>query len=301
MLNIIGRRKIYFTLSGILVGAAILAIILFGFKEGIDFVGGSLWQFKITQDTPAVGDLEAAFKSDLGISDAKINYNVTSGTFLVRLGETAEANHQKYLALLKNKYPTFEELSFQSIGPSVGSNLRKNALLAIGLVLIGISLYIAFAFRKASRPVSSWRYGWMTLITLFHDVIIPAGLLAALGHFERIEIDSNFVVALLVVMGFSVHDTIVVFDRIRENLLLSRGKTSFESTINDSVNQTLARSVNTSLTLVLVLLSLFFTGPENLKYFVLTLLVGVITGIYSSIFIASPGLLLIGGRRGDIK
>lgn len=301
MLNIIGRRKIYFTLSGILVGAAILAIILFGFKEGIDFVGGSLWQFKITQDTPAVGDLEAAFKSDLGISDAKINYNVTSGTFLVRLGETAEANHQKYLALLKNKYPTFEELSFQSIGPSVGSNLRKNALLAIGLVLIGISLYIAFAFRKASRPVSSWRYGWMTLITLFHDVIIPAGLLAALGHFERIEIDSNFVVALLVVMGFSVHDTIVVFDRIRENLLLSRGKIGFESTINDSVNQTLARSVNTSLTLVLVLLSLFFTGPENLKYFVLTLLVGVITGIYSSIFIASPGLLLIGGRRGDIK
>jgi preprotein translocase subunit SecF len=141
----------------------------------------------------------------------------------------------------------------------------------------------------------------MTLITLFHDVIIPAGLLAALGHFERIEIDSNFVVALLVVMGFSVHDTIVVFDRIRENLLLSRGKIGFESTINDSVNQTLARSVNTSLTLVFVLLSLFFTGPENLKYFVLTLLVGVITGIYSSIFIASPGLLLIGGRRGDIK
>ncbi len=212
----------------------------------------------------------------------------------MRAGEINETDHQKYLSVLKNKIPSFDELSFQSIGPSIGVELRKDALIAIGLVLIGISLYIAFAFRKASRPVSSWKYGIVTLLTLFHDVAIPAGLLALLGHFLKIEIDSNFVVALLVVMGFSVHDTIVVFDRIRENLLKSRGREDFETLINASVNQTLARSINTSLTLILVLVAMYFTGPINLRYFILTLLVGVTTGIYSSIFIASPALLIFG-------
>jgi preprotein translocase subunit SecF len=169
--------------------------------------------------------------------------------------------------------------------------LRNNSIIAIILVLIGISLYIAFAFRKASRPISSWKYGWITLMTLFHDVAIPAGMLAILGHFMNVQLNSDIIVALLVVMGFSVHDTIVVFDRIRENLLNHRGKMPFATIVNDSVNQTLARSINTSLTLILVLLSLYFVGPADLKYFVLTLLVGVTTGIYSSIFIASPALV----------
>lgn len=293
MLNIVGHRKIYFIISGILVGAAILAMVRFGFKEGIDFAGGSLWQFRIVKNSPVLQQIENIFKSDLGLSDIRMNYDQNSGTFLLRLPEVNEANHQKFLKTLKTNLPSFEELSFQSIGPSVGRELRRNALIAITLVLVGISLYIAFAFRKASRPVSSWKYGWVTLLTLFHDVAIPAGLLAVLGYFQKIEIDSNFIVALLVVMGFSVHDTIVVFDRIRENLILNRGKLPFESVINDSVNQTLARSINTSLTLILVLIALYFTGPVNLHYFVLTLLVGVTTGIYSSIFIASPGLVLM--------
>ena len=188
-------------------------------------------------------------------------------------------------------------MSFQSISPSVGANLRNNSIIAIILVLVGISLYIAFAFRKASRPISSWKYGWITLLTLFHDVAIPAGMLAILGHFANVQIDSDFIVALLVVMGFSVHDTIVVFDRIRENLLNHRGKMPFATIVNDSVNQTLARSINTSLTLILVLLALYFVGPADLQYFVLTLLVGVTTGIYSSIFIASPALVVRAGTR----
>jgi preprotein translocase subunit SecF len=198
---------------------------------------------------------------------------------------------------LKLEWPSAQELSFQSISPSVGANLRNDAIIAIILVLIGISLYIAFAFRKASRPISSWKYGWITLLTLFHDVAIPAGLLAILGHFRNVQIDSDSIVALLVVMGFSVHDTIVVFDRIRENLLNHRGKMPFSTIINDSVNQTLARSINTSLTLILVLLSLYFVGPADLQYFVLTLLVGVTTGIYSSIFIASPALVLVSSNE----
>ncbi|MBU6500975.1 MAG: protein translocase subunit SecF [Patescibacteria group bacterium] len=297
MLNIVGHKKIFFIISGVFVGAAVFTMLFFGFKEGIDFAGGTLWQFKVSQGNPTAIDMENVFTSLPGISDVRVNYDLTNGTFLARLNAISEADHQKFLQNVKDKTPSFEELSFQSIGPSVGAELKRNALIAIILVLVGISFYIAFAFRKVQRPISSWKYGIITLITLFHDVAIPAGLLAILGHFLHIEIDSNFVVALLVVMGFSVHDTIVVFDRIRENLLLGRGKEDFSATINASVNQTLARSINTSLTLILVLLAMYFVGPINLRYFVLTLLVGVTTGIYSSIFIASPALIVISGKN----
>jgi preprotein translocase subunit SecF len=190
------------------------------------------------------------------------------------------------------------ELSFQSIGPSVGAELKKNAILAVVFVLLGISIYIAFAFRKVSRPISSWKYGVATLVSLFHDVIIPAGLLAYLGRTQGIEIDSNFIVALLVIAGFSVHDTIVVFDRIRENLILHRGKNDFSAIINDSINQTMVRSINTSLTLILVLITMLFLGPSTLHYFIATLLIGTTIGTYSSIFVASP-LLLVWHRFGQ--
>lgn len=291
MFDIIGKRKIYLTISGVLVGAALLSIGLFGFERGIDFKGGTLWQFKpgTTLDAATVQSFLAANEQ---IKDAQASYDAVNGRFLVRLPSIDEQTHQKLIADMKAKYPSFEELSYQSIGPTVGQDLQKNSIIALLLVLVGISLYIAYAFRKVFRPVSSWKYGWITLLTLVHDVSIPAGLLAILGRYSGVEIDGNFVVALLVVMGFSVHDTIVVFDRIRENLLLDRGKTEFGALINISVNQTLGRSINTSLTLILVLLALYFAGPANLHYFVLTLLVGVTTGIYSSIFVASPLLLV---------
>jgi preprotein translocase subunit SecF len=294
MLNIVGNRKIWFALSTILVGLSLAAIIGYGFQQSAEFKGGTLWEIQIpTQPDLSVTDVQNVFVNTLHVNDAEVNYNSTNRSFLVRFGTIEESAHQSDLVALKNIWPSVQELSFESIGPSVGASLRTNAIIAMILVLIGISLYIAFAFRKTSRPISSWKYGWITLLTLFHDVSIPAGLLAVLGHFQNVQIDSNFVVALLVVMGFSVHDTIVVFDRIRENLLNQRGKVPFTTIVNDSVNQTLARSVNTSLTLILVLLALYFAGPADLKYFVLTLLVGVTTGIYSSIFIASPALVLV--------
>ncbi|MBI4086139.1 MAG: protein translocase subunit SecF [Candidatus Liptonbacteria bacterium] len=292
MLNVIGHKNIFLTVSALLVGAAVLLVIVFGFRQGIDFSGGALWQFSVSGQKPSLNDLENIFKNDLGISEIHVAYDSANSSFLARLPILGEADHQKHLQILKEKLPSFEEMSFQSIGPSVGRELRNNALIALGLVLVGISFYIAFAFRKVYRPVSSWKYGVITLITLFHDVAVPAGMLALLGHYGRIEIDGNFIVALLVIMGFSVHDTIVVFDRIRENLFLDRGKTDFETLINQSVNQTMARSINTSLTLILVLLAIYFVGPAGLHYFVLTLLVGVSTGIYSSIFVASPLLVL---------
>lgn len=296
MLNIVGRKSIFLTVSAILVGGAVVATAVFGFRQGIDFAGGTLWQFHIAKDTPSAGDIENFFKANLNANEARVAYDSTNG-FMARLPAVSEPDHQKLANTLKEKYPGFEEAGFQSIGPSVGNELRKSAILAMILVLIGISLYVAFAFRKVFQPVSSWTYGFITLLTLFHDVAIPAGLLAILGRYAQIEIDSNFVVALMVVMGFSVHDTIVVFDRIRENLLLDRGRTVFPELVNNSVNQTMARSINTSLTLILVLLGIYFAGPASLQYFVLTLLVGVTTGIYSSIFVASPLLVLWQGRK----
>jgi preprotein translocase subunit SecF len=295
MLNIIGKRHIYFTISALAVGAAVAVVILYGFREGIDFRGGTLWQLAARESAPSAAALEAAFREKLSVQDVRINRD-GAGSFLVRFPEVTETQHQEYLQTLTAAFPSLEELSFSSIGPSVGEELRRKAMYAILFVLIGISLYIAYAFRKASYPVSSWKYGWVTLLTLFHDVAIPAGLLAYLGKTQGVEIDGNFVVALLVVMGFSVHDTIVAFDRIRENVVLRGHKESFEHIVNDSVNQTLARSVNTSLTLILVLLALYFAGPETLHYFILTLLVGVTTGVYSSIFIASPLLLVFKGK-----
>jgi preprotein translocase subunit SecF len=298
MLNITGHRKIWFTISIILIGLSLLAIGVWRFKESAEFKGGTLWAFSAVADNPSLASVQNFFTDNLNLGDAQVSYDAQHQVFLATFSSIDEAAHQADLSALKTAWPSFNEQSFQSISPSVGASLRKNALIALVLVIIGISLYIAYAFRKTSRPVSSWKYGWITLLTLFHDVAIPAGLLAVLGHFAHIEIDSDFIVALLVVMGFSVHDTIVVFDRIRENLLTQRGKEKFETIVNNSVNQTLARSINTSLTLILVLLALYFVGPADLQYFVLTLLVGVTTGIYSSIFIASPLLLMVSGEAG---
>lgn len=291
MLNIVGHKKIWFTLSTILVGVALIAIGVFGFKEGAEFKGGTLWEFSMPGANVSLTDVQQFANNNLNLKDAAVSFDAANNAFLAKFGSVDETAHKQFLDAAKSQWPSFSEMSFQSIGPTVGAVLKKNAMIAMALVLIGISLYIAFAFRKASRPVSSWKYGWITLLTLVHDVSIPAGMLAILGKLHGLEIDTNFIVALLVVMGFSVHDTIVVFDRVRENLFLRRGKEKFADIVNDSVNQTLARSINTSLTLILVLLALFFMGPVNLKYFVLTLLVGVTTGIYSSIFIASPLLV----------
>ncbi len=293
MFNIIGNRKIFFGISTIFILASIFAIVVFGFKLGIDFLGGSLLKFSFKDNaSPSIPELENFFKNTLNISDIRITFDLQNNYFFARMPNLNNDDYQNLIKALKNKYSSFEELSFQSIGPAVGKDLQKKAILAIILVLFGISLYIAFAFRKVYRPISSWKYGFVTLITLFHDVIVPAGLLALLGKTAGIEIDTNFIVALLVIMGFSVHDTIVVFDRIRENLLFSKNNSDFENIVNYSVNQTFARSINTSLTLVLVLIALYFLGPLTLKYFILTFLVGVVVGTYSSIFVASPLLVV---------
>ncbi|MFA5099192.1 MAG: protein translocase subunit SecF [Candidatus Paceibacterota bacterium] len=302
-MNIIGNRKIFLSISAILILASFAVIAVFGLKPGIDFAGGTMWQIEQKTDNPqqtmqlTTDELKVFFQTDLKIEDVVI-FPAENGGFMIRLPHISEDSHQQYISSIKNKFGDVEELSFQNIGPAVGEELKNGAFWAIAMVLFGISLYIAFAFRKVSYPIKSWKYGVITLATLLHDIIIPAGLLAVLGKYAGIEIDTNFVVALLVIMGFSVHDTIVVFDRIRENLMFQKGKFDLAEIINNSVNQTFVRSVNTSLTLILTLLAMFFFGPVTLKYFILTILVGVVMGTYSSIFVASP-LLLIFRSKGN--
>lgn len=292
-MNIIKYRYIFLSISGIFILAGIFAVAVFGLKIGVDFVGGTLWQIKLTNsDQPiAVDEIRDFFEKDLEVKNAAV-FPAENQSFLIRLGHISEEEHQLFRDKLKDKLGEAEELRYEAVGPTIGRELRNKAVLAAIFVLLGISIYVAYAFRKVSYPVKSWKYGVITLITLFHDVIIPTGFLAFLGWRYGVEFDTKFVVALLVIMGFSVHDTIVVFDRIRENLLLNRGRAELSSIVNDSIVQTIGRSINTSLTLVLTLMALFLFGPASLKYFVLTIMIGTIVGTYSSIFVASPLLIL---------
>ena len=292
-MNIIGKKYIFLTFSGVLVLASIVSIAVFGLKQGIDLAGGTLWQIKIVEKEIDNQELKGILQTKVGAADSIVTKETSSNSFLIRVKEISEQDHQKYLDVLKQELGQIEELRFESIGSSIGDELRRRAIWAFILVLTGISAYVAFAFRKVSYPVKSWKYGIITLVTLFHDAVIPVGLYAFLGWFRGAEVDTNFIVALLVIIGFSVHDTIVVFDRIREKLkLASAAKSDFNMLVNQGVNETIARSVNTSLTLIFVLVALYFFGPTALSYFILMILTGTIVGTYSSIFVASPLLTL---------
>ncbi|MEK7124599.1 MAG: protein translocase subunit SecF, partial [Patescibacteria group bacterium] len=205
---------------------------------------------------------------------------------VLRLKEIDEAAHQKIIAKLNESYK-IQENNFQYIGPSVGNEIKNKTLVAVLLALLAITLYIALAFRKVSRPVASWKYGITSLIALFHDILIPLGAFSVLGKFYNVEITIPIIAALLTVLGFSVHDTIVIFDRIRENIL-KKSAESFFKTIDLSLNQTLGRSVSTVATTLFVMVAVFFFGGQTLKFFALALIIGISSGAYSSIFIAGP-------------
>lgn len=278
----------YLALAALLAIASVAIIAIFGFRLGIDFTGGALWE--VSSPTLTSEQLSNTVSSVTG-SSVLVSKDANTGHFLVRLGEASQETYEQVRSAVRTEAGEFQEHSFSSIGPSVSDKLRTGAILAIALVIGFISLYIVFSFRGATGPVKSWAYGVSTLISLFHDVAIPAAVIALLGHYAHVEVETNFIVALLVVMGFSVHDTIVVFDRVRENL--GRVKAGFGEIVDTSVRQTLIRSLSTSFTLVLVLVAMLVFGPPTLYYFVLILLIGVIAGAYSSIFVASPVLLLL--------
>ncbi len=288
LINFVKIRKYAYIFSGILIIASIVGLILFGLKPGMDFIGGSLLELDISKNKATNEQINEILKS-LDITDAIIT-SVGNDGLLVRTKEISEVKHQEIISKIKISFPEIEEARFESLGPAIGKELLNKSISGIIFVVLGIALYLTWAFRKVSKPMSSWKYGVVTIIALLHDVSIPTGLFAYLGHFLGWEVDSTFITALLVILGFSVHDTIVVLDRIREKLRLQPGL-DFNETINQSVNETMKRSINTSLSLVLVLVALLIFGPASLQIFVLTLLVGTIFGTYSSIFIASPLLL----------
>lgn len=288
-MNIIKNRKIWYTISGLFVAASIFFIFYFGLRLGIDFTGGSLLEVEYINTRPDISVLQEKIKS-LDFGNVVLQPSGDKG-LIARSKDLTEDEHQKLLSAL-GLAGELKEVRFDSIGPVIGAELQQKSWIAVAFVVIMIILYIAFAFRKVSKPVSSFKFGIMAVVALVHDVTMPAGVFALLGKFLGVEIDVLFITALLTVLGFSVHDTIVVFDRVRENLKKGIGK-DFEETVGLSINQTITRSINTSLTVLLVLFAIFFFGGETTKWFALALAIGVAVGTYSSIFLASPLLVTI--------
>ena len=288
---VIKNKKIFISISIALVLLSIISLSVFGLKIGIDFKGGALTEVLYKDARPAQSDVDSVVQA-LNFGSVSVQPTGDLG-YILKSRDLSEAEHATLLqALSLNGKNTVEEKSFNSIGPSVGKELTRKAVIAIILVSLGIILFIAYAFRKVSKPVSSWRYGFIAVVSLLHDVIITIGFFSLLSHFMGIEVDTLLVVAILTVLGLSVSDTIVVFDRIRENLK-NRVETGFHETVGKSLEQSYIRSIFTSLTVILVLLSLFFFGPVSTKYFALTLTIGMFFGTYSSIFLASPLLVLV--------
>ncbi|MBF0312386.1 MAG: protein translocase subunit SecF [Oligoflexia bacterium] len=297
---IVNNRKIFYWISGLIILVSLASISLWGLKGGIDFKGGSL--LEVYYNTNNVSD-NFSLPSSKEIKEKLETLNLgevsvrTSGEsdYIIRTISLSEEQKNLVLAkiVISDEGKSFNpiEKRFTSVGPLLGKEALYKSLWSIILVLLCIVIFIAYAFRNVSKPISSWKYGLLAVVALAHDVIIPTGFFSIMGHFKGFEVDTLFVTALLVVLGFSVHDTIVVFDRVRENLKLSWPKKNFETIIGESVNQTFVRSINTSLTTLLAVVVLYFIGPEATKTFSLVLIIGIFFGTYSSIFLASNMLV----------
>ena len=286
---VVKYRKIFFTISGLLVLVSIGLVVFGGLNFGIDFTGGSILEVEYTGERPEISEIRTRL-DNLAIGEYRLQPTGEKG-FVLRTRNLKESERVSAVNLLTS--PGSGELiekRFNTVGPVVGSELKQKAYIAIVIVVVAIILFIAFSFRKVSESasldglvgrVSSWKYGFVAILALVHDIIIPTGVFALLGLFTGAEVDILFVTALLAILGFSVNDTIVVFDRIRENLRLNQegNKTEdFKETVGRSLNQTYGRSINTSLTTLVVLLTLFFLGGEPTRYFTLTLMIGVVAG-----------------------
>ncbi|MDQ5962023.1 MAG: Protein-export rane protein SecF [Patescibacteria group bacterium] len=296
---IIRNRKLFLGISATLVLASIVILSVFGLKLGIEFKGGTLAEVVYPDTRPEQTRIEETLEKS-SIGTALVQPTGTNG-YMIKTHSLSEKERVVLMnALSFDGTVKVEEKNFTTIGPSVGKELAHKSVVSIILVIVVIMSFIAYAFRKVSEPVSSWKYGGIAMVALIHDVIIPSGVFALISHYTGAEVDTLFVVALLTVLGLSISDTIVVFDRIRENLRTNqdnRTNESFEDTVGKSISQTFTRSINTSLTVILVLLALLVFGPESTRYFALVLTIGMFFGTYSSIFLASPLLVVLGGGK----
>lgn len=285
--NFVRYRKIYFIFTGILILSSIVCLIIFGLKLGIDFTGGSILEVEFKEARPANQAIrEKLANFDLGEFTLQ---SVGERGVLIRMRDISSETQQEILQKLR-QLQGLEEKRFESIGPTIGQELKEKIKIVITLALLSMVLYIAFAFRRVSRPIKSWQYGIAALIIISHDILIPLGVFSILGKFYGVQITIPVIVALLTVVGYAINNVVVVFDRIRENLF-KKLTITFEEAINFSINQTLTRQLNTSLTTLFPLIFIFFIGGETLKYFALALMLGITVGTYSSIFLASPILV----------
>lgn len=289
MIDFIEKRKYFYALSGVLVFVSIVSIALWGLKLGIDFVGGTEMEFKIADDVQITREalcekIESGCEADFTVLESHSEHGKS---IFVRYKSSDEAFNQQVMTAVTAIDSTSVQLKSDFIGATVSSQLKQNASKAIIFSIIAILLYIAWAFRKISVPVSSWYYGISAVIALAHDIVITIGVFALLGHFRGLEIGVPFIAALLTILGYSINDTIVVYDRVRENVLKTRAISNFHDMVNKSLNETLARSINTSMTVIIVLIPMVLFGGDSLYSFSLALLIGVAFGTYSSIFVAT--------------
>ncbi|MDE2038373.1 MAG: protein translocase subunit SecF [Patescibacteria group bacterium] len=296
---IVNNRKAFYGISILLVAVSVAALAAWGVKPGIDFTGGTLVEVSYPGQRPD----QSAVAAGLSAIDPAVSIRPSgSDGYFVRMKAVDQAGKAAVMsALSENGAASTTVKSFDSIGPVLGAEALRKAYVSILLVILGIVFYITLAFRKVSEPVSSWKYGMVAVIALAHDVIIPLGAFSILGHYLGYEVDTLFVTALLVILGFSVHNTIVVFDRVRENLRTSGGKEAFASVVGKSVSQTFTRSMNTSATVLIALIVLFILGSSTTAHFTLALIIGIVAGTYSSVFIGSPLLVTIESRQSKAK
>lgn len=289
-MDISGRKNWYFGISLLFLIPGIIAIFLWGLNLSIDFTGGSRITFAF-KDNVTKNNVEIIYKT-FNTQNIKVaSIEKSNKLVFVRTVPINSDQNNKLVSSLSKELIDIRQQEFETIGPTIGQETTLNALKAVGIASILIILYITWSFRQVPKPANSLRFGVCAIIALIHDVLIVVGAFAILGHFFNVEVDSLFVTAILTIIGFSVHDTIVVFDRIRENLK-KMGSLNFAKTVNDSIIQTIDRSLNTSLTVILVLIALLLFGGESIRWFVVALLIGIISGTYSSIFNASPLLVL---------
>lgn len=296
-------RKLFYILSVVIIAVSVYAMVSIGFSFGIDFKGGTITQVSYAVSRPEQSVMRAELdKLDLG---TYVLQPAGDAGYIVRTRELAVTEKEPFLkALSLSGQASTTVEKYDSIGPVVGSELKNKAYTSIAVVILGIVLFVTYAFRKVSEPVPSWKYGLATIVALIHDVIIPTGIFVIYTKFTGAEIDILFVSAILSVLGYSVHDTIVVFDRVREHLRINKEEhktEEFDITVGKSVSETFGRSINTSLTIFLVLLVLFLIGGSSTKDFSFILLIGVVVGTYSSIFIAAPLLVTFGKMQSKKK
>ena len=302
---VVKYRKIFYTLSILLVLFSIFTISKWGLNYGIDFKGGSIIEVEYTGVRPSHDDITSVVK-DSGVTSEIVVRPTGEKGYIIRTADLASSTMAVVTTNLVSATVGTSTVGtttatstagatikrMDTVGPILGAELQSKSITSIILVILAIVLFITFAFRHVSKPVSSWKYGLAAIVALAHDVLVPTGIYAFLGRSGGFEVDALFVTAILVILGFSVHDTIVVFDRTRENLKLDdHHKEAFDKTVGKSISQTFARSINTSLTTILALIALYIFGADATRNFSLILIIGIVLGTYSSIFLGSPLLV----------